>query len=134
MNTAQLKQTAQAFFDRFNANDIPGVLATLSEDATYWIGGRREVLPSAGCNSKARFARILQAMAERLTDDGLRMQVKGMIAEGDRVAVEVESHGTLKNGRVYNNQYHVLMRIADGKIVEAHEYFDTQHALATWYQ
>lgn len=133
MNTAQHKQIAQSFFDRFNANDIPGILATLSDDATYWIAGRREILPSAGCNSKERFSRILHAMAERLTD-GLRMNVKSMIAEGDRVAIEAESHGTLRNGRVYNNQYHILMRIADGKIVEAHEYFDTQHALATWYQ
>ena len=37
-------------------------------------------------------------------------------AEGDRVAVEAESHGELKNGKTYNNTYHFLFVFRDGKI------------------
>ena len=132
MTSEQHKHIAMQFFARFSANDIPGALDTLSEDSTYWIAGRREIIPTSGTHTKARMARIFEAMCERL-DGGMRMTVKSAIAEGDRVALEVESLGRLKDGRVYNNQYHVLMKVADGRIVEVHEYLDTQHVLETWY-
>ena len=51
-----------------------------------------------------------------------------MTAEGERVALEAESHGTHKSGKKYNNHYHFLFRIRDGKIAEIREYADTAHA------
>jgi len=60
--------------------------------------------------------------------------VKGMVAEGDKVAVEVESLGTLRNGRVYNNEYHTLLTIRDDKICAVREYLDTFHVHATWFE
>jgi uncharacterized protein len=72
-------------------------------------------------------------MMERLKD-GLSMTVKTTIAEGDLVALEVESDGELTNGRHYHNEYHTLMRVSDGKILEVREYSDTQHAHAVWLQ
>jgi hypothetical protein len=65
--------------------------------------------------------------------DGLRMTVKGLVAEGDRVAAEVESHGELRNGRVYEQQYHFLLTFRAGKVAAVREYLDTQHAFATWF-
>jgi uncharacterized protein len=132
MSIEQHKQIASSFCERFSAGDIQGVLDTLSDDVDYWILGRRDVIPSSGQRDKARITRVFNAMCERL-EGNLRMTVKSAIAEGDRVAMEVESYGTLKNGRIYNNQYHMMMRIDGGKIVEVHEYLDTQHVLATWY-
>jgi hypothetical protein len=66
--------------------------------------------------------------------NGLRMTPTGMVAEGDRVAVEAESYGELANGRVYDQRYHFLMTIRDGRIAEVREYLDTQHVFATWFQ
>ncbi len=62
------------------------------------------------------------------------MKVKGAIAEGDQVAVEAESWGELKNGRVYNQEYHFLITLRDGKISAVREYLDTQHAFLTWFR
>jgi ketosteroid isomerase-like protein len=62
------------------------------------------------------------------------MTVKGMVAEGDRVAVEAESHGELANGRVYRQSYHFLFEFRGGRISAVREYLDTQHAHAVWYQ
>ena len=56
------------------------------------------------------------------------MTVVSCIAEADRVAVEVESAGDLKNGRRYRQQYHMLLTFKDGKISSVREYLDTQHA------
>ena len=49
-------------------------------------------------------------------------------AEGERVAVEAESHGELNNGAIYNNHYHFLFIVRDGKITAIKEYNDTKHA------
>jgi uncharacterized protein len=132
MSIEDNKRIALSFFERLHARDIPGALDTLSDDLRYWIIGRREVIPSSGEHDKDGMAQIFAAMMARL-QNGMDMTVKGVIAEGDKVALEVESYGPLKNGRVYNNQYHIWMRIRDGRIAEVHEYLDTQHVIATWY-
>jgi len=64
---------------------------------------------------------------------GLHMTVKGMVAEGDKVAVELESRGELDNGRLYNNEYHLLMTIRDGKVHAVKEYYDSHHVFMTWF-
>src|SRR4030095_6749577 len=98
-----------------------------------WIPGKPEQLPAAGEYSKERIARLFYRMDGQLKD-GLKLTVKSGLAEGDKVAVEVESYGELQNGRVYNQQYHVLMTVRDGKISAVREYLDTQHVFATWFQ
>jgi uncharacterized protein len=81
--------------------------------------------------SKERIARLFYTMLENL-EGGLKMTVKSAIAEGDRVAVEAESEGDLKNGRRYRQQYHFALQFRDGKICAVREYLDTQHAYDVW--
>jgi ketosteroid isomerase-like protein len=38
----------------------------------------------------------------------------------------VEGYSTLQNGEPYNNVYHFLFTIQDGKIIRAKEYFCTK--------
>ncbi|CAG0996732.1 limonene-1,2-epoxide hydrolase [Burkholderiales bacterium] len=132
MSTELNKQVAREFFRRFDAKDIAGALATMTDDATWWLAGRPEAIPTAGVKTKAQIARVFQAMMDQLKD-GLRMEVTGAIAEGDQVALEVVSHGELHNGRIYRNQYHVLVTVRDGKISAVKEYLDTQHVVEVWF-
>ncbi|HEU4387081.1 MAG TPA: nuclear transport factor 2 family protein [Blastocatellia bacterium] len=133
MSTENNKRVVSEFLDRFTASDIPGALHTMTEDATWWIAGKPEQLSAAGLYSKQKIARLFHNMVGQLKG-GLKMTVKGMIAEGDKVAVEVESYGELENGRIYNQQYHMLITIRDGKISAVREYLDTQHVQAVWIQ
>lgn len=133
MSIEQNKQLARGFFDRFSASDIAGALETMTDDATWWIAGKPDSLPAAGLHSKEQIARVFHNMTRELPN-GLRMTVKSLIAEGDKVAVEVESYGELRNGRVYNQEYHMLLTIRDGKISSVREYLDTQHVFAIWFQ
>jgi uncharacterized protein len=136
MTTQTLTQpthVARDFFKRFDANDIDGVLDLLADDATYWIAGRPGEMPGAGPLSKQQIAKVFRRMTERL-DGGLRMTVKNTVTEGDQVALEVESYGKLLNGRIYNNQYHLLMRIRGDKIAAVKEYYDSLHVWNTWYR
>ena len=124
---------ACSFFERFDANDMAGALDLLADDATYWIAGKPAQLPGVGLLNKAQIAAVFGRMGERLTD-GLRMTVKNTVTQGDQVALEVESHGVLKNGRVYNNEYHLLVRLRGDKIAAVKEYLDSFHAWDTWYR
>jgi ketosteroid isomerase-like protein len=105
----------------------------MTEDATWLIPGRPETNPSAGLYTKDRISRLFHTMQSRLKD-GLRMTVIGAIAEGDKVALEVESFGELSNGRIYEQHYHFLIEFRGGMICAVREYLDTQHAYATWFQ
>lgn len=130
--TEQNKQVATEFYRRFDANDIPGVLQIMTDDATFWIAGKPAATRVTGMQSKAQIAQIFQRMLEQMPG-GLRMTVKSAVAEGDKVALEVESRGELKNGRIYENEYHTLMTICSGKIAAVREYMDTQHVAAVWF-
>ena len=132
MSTADNKATAREFFARFSASDIPGAMALMTDDATWWIPGKPELNPVAGLYQKDRITALFYAMLKRLTS-GLKMTPTGMIAEGDRVAVEVVSAGDLTNGRHYRQEYHMLIEFREDKISAVREYLDTQHAHAVWF-
>jgi ketosteroid isomerase-like protein len=131
MDTDRNRATAQRFFDLFSASDLDGVLALLTDDATWRIPGKKELTPTAGVYTKERIGRLFHRMLDNLAT-GLRMTVISAIAEGDRVALEVTSSGDLKNGRRYRQEYHFLMEFRDGRISAVREYLDTQHAHDVW--
>jgi ketosteroid isomerase-like protein len=126
------RRVATEFFRRHDAGDPQGALALLAEDCTYWLAGKPGSNASAGLRTKAEMGEIFRRMAGRM-EGPLHMSVEGTVAEGNKVAVEARSRGQLRNGRVYEQQYHVLMTIRDGKIVAAREYMDTQHVQDIWY-
>lgn len=126
------KAIATRFCDLLTAGDIQGVLDLMTDDVNYWILGRKDAIPSSGPHTKAEMERIFRVMHERMPN-GMRFTAKSMIAEGDEVALEAESYGELTNGRVYNNLYHIRLKIRDGRIAEGREYLDTQHVHAVWY-
>jgi ketosteroid isomerase-like protein len=66
------------------------------------------------------------AMLGQTTQDGIAFLIVSLTAEEDRVSVEVDGRSTLSNGLPYNNQYHFLFRIRDGRIIELKEYFCTK--------
>jgi ketosteroid isomerase-like protein len=131
LSVDQNKATAREFFSRFSESDIPGAMATLTDDATWWIPGKPELTPIAGLYQKDAITKLFYAMLRRLKH-GLRMTPQSMIGEGDRVAVEVTSEGDVTNGRFYRQQYHMLMEFRDGKISAVREYADTHHSHAVW--
>jgi ketosteroid isomerase-like protein len=132
MSTDDNKRIVLEFCSRFTRGDVPGLMSLMTEDATWRVPGKPGTTPVVGVRSRTQIERMFQFMMNALTD-GLQMTIKTLTAEDDRVAAEAESHGVLKNGRVYENVYHLLFTLRDGKIREVHEYYDTQHALDVWF-
>ena len=93
---------------------------------TWWIGGKPADLPQAGPKSKDGISAVLRGIGAKIPG-GIDMRIRGMIGEGDKVAAEVEAVGEIVNGRTYNNEYHFLFTIRDGRISSVKEYHDTLH-------
>jgi ketosteroid isomerase-like protein len=56
-----------------------------------------------------------------------RLDLGHITTQDDRIAIEAEIHAPLVAGGEYNNQFHFLLRVHDGAVVEAKEYMDTHH-------
>jgi ketosteroid isomerase-like protein len=123
MSTETNKEMVREFMRRFSAGDAAGLLDMLAEDATWWVAGNFAL---SGTRSKKEFAELLTQVGGATTE-GIRLTPKAFTAEGDRVAVETESYARHVNGKLYNNQYHFLFEIREGKIRAVREYLDTMH-------
>lgn len=126
MTIEQNKETVRLFLAKFGNGDADGLIDSLTDDATWWIGGKPSDLPQAGLKSKAGISAVLKGIGGKIPG-GIEMRIRGMIGEGDKVAAEVEAHGEITNGRIYNNEYHFLFTISQGRISEVREYHDTLH-------
>lgn len=124
------KELVTRFLQDFSAGDVDAVLATMADDATWWTAGR--IKGMSGTAGKAQFARGLPGLLAACKGGKIAINATAMTAEGDRVAVEAESHAETVNGREYRNEYHFLFVVRDGKIASVKEYMDTEHARQTF--
>jgi ketosteroid isomerase-like protein len=90
-----------------------------SEDAVWWIPGRPEM-------PIAQFQAPLKAFLGGMAGGG-RIEIHGITAEPDRIALETESFFPTKDGRTYNNTYHFLVEFRAGKVTRVKEYCDTAY-------
>jgi len=118
------KRIARHFFECLSRGDAKAVLDLYAEDATVWTAGS---LVFSGRRTKQEVAPLMEGILGAFPE-GLRFTVHGMTAEGDRVAVEAESRGRHANGKLYNNLYHFLLVVREGKVRELKEYLDTKLA------
>lgn len=124
------KQLVADFMEVFSGGDVDRILSYLGEEATWWVAGTLEGI--SGTKDKAAFGQMLSGISESTATGAIRLTPRAWTAEGDRVAVETESYAELKNGRVYNNLYHFVFEVRDGKIQSVKEYLDTEHTAAVF--
>jgi len=123
------RKAAIAVMQAISNRDVETLFRMYSPDARFWQIGKK--LSSAGWHTMASAARIAPKVYARI-DGPLNLEILSITAEGDRVAVEAESHARLIDGRAYENQYHFLLKFdGDGKVIEFKEYLDTLYAHET---
>jgi ketosteroid isomerase-like protein len=79
---------------------------------------------------KAVYLRLMETMFP----SGLPYTIRVLTREDNRVAALVDGIGKMKTGGTYHNQYHFLMVIDGGRIVEIFEYLDSWYAQRTIHQ
>jgi uncharacterized protein len=127
MSAEANKNVVLDFFKNFSAGKVEAALALMADSATWWVAGKPDKFVLAGTKTKTQFVELLKGLGAAMPK-GLRLTPKGLTAEGDRVAVEAESYGETASGMIYNNLYHFLFEVRDGKIQAVREYLDTLHA------
>jgi ketosteroid isomerase-like protein len=116
------KELAQAFIDALATDGLEAIADLFASDAVLWSLTDRASL------SFAEYLEVYHRLITTRFVDGIQMTTKLVMADGDRVVVECESHGDMKNGRHYNNMYLFLFRIDDEGIQNVWEYNDTHHS------
>lgn len=120
------KRLVEEFFDKLSNGDAASAFDMLDDNVAWWSAGG-ENLVFSGTLTKDAFIQGVNSF-DAIFSDGPKLIPTSMIAEGDRVAVELTGHAVLKDGRKYENLYHHVITFKDGKIVAAREYHDTLYA------
>src|SRR5689334_22401061 len=94
------KEIVRQFFLRNSAGNIPGVMSLFRGDATYWLPTTRETL------GMDKLPAALKAVQSRL-EGGIRYELGTMVAEPNKVSVQLEGFATTIEGATYNNLYNV---------------------------
>ena len=106
------KETVLAFLKSLSSGKPDGNY--LCADAQWWVPGIGTVSREAFFAMADRFQSMVKAPAV--------IGIDAVTAEGDRVAVEARASAELLDGRIYENTYHFLFYLRDGKIREAREH------------
>lgn len=99
----------------------------VADDATWKLIARASDYPYPSDYTKASYRKLVEDSVKDFPS-GLRFTITGTTAEDDRVAIEAESYGMTRSGKLYNNMYHLLLLLDNGKIKTVREYLDSGHA------
>ena len=124
MVTERNKEIVRTFFERFSTADVPEALALLADSVVWRVMGQQGGLPMSGEMDKEAIGALILSVKQAIPD-GLKLTPTGWTAEGERVALEMESYGEMTGGAVYHNRYHFLATVIDGRITALREYMDT---------
>jgi ketosteroid isomerase-like protein len=124
MTIEENKRIARELLGALARADTKTVLDLYADDFELWTPGN---LPFSGIHTREEIAPLMDGVLGAFPA-GLSFEITGMTAEGDRVAVEAESRGEHVSGALYQNRYHFLLVIRDGRILRLKEYMDTLHA------
>jgi ketosteroid isomerase-like protein len=102
------------FIAALSTGELPDNLFT--DDMTVWT-------ITSGASDRTKYQGGVKKL-QSLFRGGLTYEVKSLTAEDDRVAAEVQAHGTLVNGDDYHNNYVFIFRIRDARIARVSEYFN----------
>lgn len=128
MNISDNKGIVKHFCSHFEHSAIDRVLEMMHDNATWWINGKPHLFAGAGKKTKAEMKKAWHELYSTL-QGGLKMEILAITAENERVAAEIRSYAVTIGGKVYENDYHMLFIIRDGKIAEVKEYTDLMHAV-----
>jgi ketosteroid isomerase-like protein len=124
MSTEENKKIVMGYFED-RAAGSPRAFDRFADSAQWMIMAKG---PMGGAKTKAELIKIIEQNTARF-EAPVKFTVTGITAEGDRVAVEAQGYAKLKNsGKTYENLYHFLFIVRDGKIQTGKEYCDFLYA------
>lgn len=123
MSAAVNKKLMQDIFAGIAAGDVSLWRESLAEDVIVTVTGQTSW--SRTFKGKESALRDLFRYVHSQMRSGGRTLAYRFIAEDDWVVVEARGDMVTKSGERYDNDYCLVYRLADGKIVEMREYNDS---------
>jgi ketosteroid isomerase-like protein len=121
------KDVFRNFLLAIGRGDADAVAALVTDDVQIMTMGTSVVSANRNREQLLELVKGLSAV----TENGIALNFISFTAEEDRVSCEMTGCSTLVTGGEYNNQYHLLARIRDGKLCLLREYIDTKYTDAT---
>lgn len=126
MTAADNKRAIEDYFAKVSAGspEIPGLL---TDDVTWWVP---QSSPLGGTYAGRDAVLGLMGQGTDLYDLSvpMQMEIQQMVAEGDTVCVQLVIRARTARGADYENHYHFVFRLRDGRICAVKEYVDTLYA------
>ena len=116
------KARVQQFFEAMNQGDIDAIVASYADHGILQTMGQTLI---SGQYDKEQITAAASGIYQAFPE-GIRFTIDGMVAEGDKVAVEARSEGLHVSGSIYRNEYHFLFTFDASGIVNLKEYMDTE--------
>jgi hypothetical protein len=123
MGAAENEKLMRNLFAGIAIGDRAAFADSLADDFTMRVTGQYSWSQTFG--SKQAYLRDLHGYLATLVAEGRRTIPLNFIAGGDHVVVEARGEMQTKAGVPYNNEYCLIYRLKDGKIVEMREYCDS---------
>ncbi|WP_313807884.1 nuclear transport factor 2 family protein [Sphingobium sp.] len=120
-NVEENKALVRSMVAALGRLDKDAFLGFLAEDAEFETTGQHK---GAGVKSKMEVDAEFPAMKEMLPN-GIAFEERSIMAEGDRVAMELFGRAKTVHGEDYNNHYAYFFTIRDGKVVVFRDYMDS---------
>jgi len=107
---------AWRYFELISEGRIDEALDQLHDAGTFWSNRRRKLTPTPVMKGFIR---------DVLREVPMRFTLTNAMEDGRYAILELESHATRTDGKVYGNVYCLVITIFGGKILHVREYIDT---------
>jgi ketosteroid isomerase-like protein len=122
----EARRIVEEYFQAITENRFADAATYFEPDMQLWLLG--EGSWKLGGLHHRDGVRAIHALVRERFPEGLKITLHNIIADGENVVAEIESHGIRSDGRIYNNRYAQIFVVRDGKIAARREYLDTIHA------
>lgn len=111
-------------FSALSRGNLEPLIGAMADDMQWtWMGTMTWTRTFKG---KQSVLNELVAAMKTTMKQPLKFDAYRFIAEGDFVVVEARGQNTTTDGKVYNNNYCWVCRVAEGELHEVREYMDTE--------
>lgn len=124
MGAESNKQLVRATWDAVTAGQIDTFLGNLADDVTWTFFGSHRF--AGTFRGKDELVAKLFAPLGEVLEDGIKVHIDTLTADGDRVVMEARGEARAKSGKRYDNHYCIVVTVRDGKVAEVREYLDTE--------
>ncbi len=122
------KHVLRQYVAAVQAGDMEAIREMFAADATWTIHAGRLPISGAWAGRDTIIEEFLAKAMAHYEPGSVSLEITGMIAEGDQVALQWTSRARTREGRPYENGCIGVFTIREGRIQDVREYMDTLYA------